>query len=221
MQLRTNRSRISSKPEFVLQAKRYTTNRYIGLNKNVYSLEALFEYYRQLPGQPDVWYGIPTANNAEQYYGDPAFIDGRRTRSWAGCYRLENTLLSGESSTCTFTGMWTKPDTQYGVQDGRFTEIHSRWGRSGRGHRDIHRDFLNIKFDYLLPLCNRETFFDIIYHVYVLWRSDIVGIVDINSVIARERTEGDTGWIDRMVIGIVDGEAFIRPELEDFFEGMK
>lgn len=210
--------RITEQPSFLLQATRYASTRFVGTEANISVLEALFDYYRQLPGQPRVWYGHPLVSDPVEFYSKPVFVDGKRTEYWPRCYDLRNNLKDGGCSYSSFVGILDDPQEPYGVKEGWDTEISARWGNSETRYYRFGRDFLTIDFLPFSNLIERSSFLDIIHHVYVLWRADIVGIVDLKSPMPKKSNNWDAEWLDKMLIGIVDDELFIRPELDEYFE---
>ncbi|MCF4007774.1 hypothetical protein L1O03_11420, partial [Corynebacterium uropygiale] len=210
--------RITERPSFLLQATRYASTDFVGTEANVSALEALFDYYRQLPGQPSVWYGHSLVSDPTEFYSKPVFIDGKRTKHWPRCYELRNNLDFGSRSYSRFIGILDDPQEPYGVKEGWSTEISSRWGVSETGYYRYGRDFLKIGFLPFSNLIDRTSFLDIIHHVYVLWRADIVGIVDLKSPMPKKSNNWDAEWLDKLLVGIVDGELFLRPELDEYFE---
>lgn len=210
--------RLSDRPSFLLQSVRYSSAGYISEESNIAYLEAMFDYYRQLPGQPNLWYGFSQYDNPQDFYSRPAFIDGHRTEFWSHCFSVQNTLEEGAESSCKFMGLWTDPGGKYGIKEGGSLKIYSRWGESEWGCTNNSRAILSIRIRSNPYLFSREVFLDILNHAHVLWRSDIVGIVDVNSPVVREHSDGDAARIDRTLVGIVDGELFLRPELDEYFE---
>lgn len=213
--------RITERPRFLLQATRYASTKFVGTEANISALEALFDYYRQLPGQPTIWYGHSQVNDPNEFYSSPVFFDGKRTENWWRCYKIQNILETGNLSWARFLGMVDDPEEPFGVKEGWSTEITSRWGDSETGYCRFGRDFLKLDFLPFSNLIDRSSFLDIIHHVHLLWRADIVGIIDSKSPVPKKSNNWDAVWLDRMLVGIVDGEAFIRPELDEYFDAME
>lgn len=210
--------RLSGYPAFLVQAIRDTSTRYVEDANNVASLGALFDYYRQLPGQPDVWYGFSRYDNPRDFYSRPAFIDGHRTEFWSHCFSVRNALEDALGSSCNFIGLWSDPGAKYGVKEGGGLKIYSRWGNPEWGCTDNSRDVLTIHLCSNPYLFSQEMFLDILNHVHMLWRPDVVGIIDTNSEASTRSEHNDGEWLDKMLVGIVDGELFLRPELDEYFE---
>lgn len=210
-------TRLTSEPRFLLQASRDTTNSFVGHANNIAAVEALFDYYRQLPGQPDVWHGRALFDNPEDFYSRPVFIDSQRTQWWPNSFDILDPLESSHRSSCRFSGSWSDPSSRYGVNEDFHIEMTARWGQSEWGCTDICRDVLSMSFQPGSYAVDQDTFIDVLCHVELLWRADVVGFIDLNALPLSPRITNDAEWVEHMVAGIVDGEYFMRQELEDYF----
>lgn len=209
-------NKLSKDPVFVIKAIRFPDEPVVSDYYNTMMVEAVFDYYRQLPGQPETWYGLPDETNKEESTRNPIIARRMRTEWWPDCYELANPEETGKQSRFLGEGVYDDPESHSGHKERDHAVMKAQWGIGTNVYREEYFDYLELSLHHNDQLLAPEVMEEICQRIHALWRSQLVGVVDLSSEVAqRPRLRSLTG-AGEMIAGISRWNPFHREEFEDY-----